>query len=99
MCRGQGHIVVYGNPAFVDRFGPGAVGMPAREALLDFPPDAFATLDAVLARGKPLARWIRMAGEDWRLTVAPRLDPTGEVYGVSFHLRARSDTPAAATER
>jgi hypothetical protein len=45
-------------------------------------------------RGKPLARWIRMGGEDWRLTVAPRSDPTGgDVYGVSFHLRARSDTP------
>ena len=93
MCRGQGHIVVYGNPAFVAAFGASAVGMPARETLLDLPPGAFALLDAVLLRGKPLARWIRMGGEDWRMTVAPRVDPTGDVYGVSFHLRARSDTP------
>ena len=96
MCRGQGHIVVYGNPAFVAAFGAGAVGMPARETLLDLPADAFALLDAVLLRGKPLARWIRMSGEDWRMTVAPRVDPTGDVYGVSFHLRARSDTPVIA---
>ena len=93
MCRGQGHIVVYGNPAFVAAFGAGAVGMPARETLVDLPAGAFALLDAVLVKGKPLARWIRMGGEDWRMTVAPRIDPTGAVYGVSFHLRARSDTP------
>jgi hypothetical protein len=93
MCRGQGHIVVYGNPAFVAAFGAAAVGMPAREGILDLPPRAFAMLDAVLMRGKPLASWIRMGGADWRLTVAPRVDPMGEVYGVSFHLRERSDTP------
>ena len=91
-CRGPGHLLVYGNPAFVAAFGAGAVGMPARESLLEFPPGAFALLDTVLERGKPLARWIRLAGEDWRMTVAPRVDPgTGEVYGVQFHLRARSD--------
>jgi hypothetical protein len=72
--------------------------LPARESLVDLPPAAFALLDAVLARGKPLARWIRFAGEDWRMTVAPRTDPTGEVYGVAFHLRARSDVPAIAAE-
>jgi hypothetical protein len=55
-------------------------------------------LDNVLARGKPLARWIRFRGQDWRMTVAPRTDPAGEVYGVAFHLRARSDVPAAAVE-
>jgi hypothetical protein len=94
MCRGPGHIVVYGNPAFIAAFGARAVGMPARESLLDLPPGAFALLDTVLARGKPLARWIRLAGEDWRMTVVPRIDPAGEVYGVSFHLRARSDAAA-----
>ncbi len=94
MCRGQGHIVVYGNPAFVAAFGAAAVGMPAREGILDLPPRAFAMLDAVLLRGKPLAGWIRMGGSEWRLTVAPRVDPAGEVYGISFHLRERSDTPA-----
>lgn len=88
----------YGNPAFVAIFGPAAVGMPARESLIELPAGAFALLDAVLAYGKPVARWIRFAGADWRMTVAPRLDPgNGEVYGVAFHLRARSDVPVIAT--
>jgi hypothetical protein len=99
MCRGTGHVVVYGNPAFVAAYGAVAVGLPARESLLDLPPRAFALLDAVLRRGKPLARWIQIGGEDWRLTVAPRSDPgTGETYGVAFHLRARSDVPVVASE-
>ena len=98
MCRGPGHIVVYGNPAFVAAFGAGAVGVPARESLLDLPAGAFVLLDAVLTRGKPLARWIRFAGEDWRMTSAPRMDPTGDVYGVAFHLAARSDVSASVAE-
>ena len=99
MCRGPGHVVVYGNPAFVAIYGAAAVGLPARESLLDLPSGAFALLDAVLTRGKSLARWIQIGGEDWRLTVAPRLDPgTGETYGVAFHLRARSDVPVVASE-
>jgi hypothetical protein len=90
---------VYGNPAFVAAYGAIAVGLPARESLLDLPPRAFALLDAVLTRGKPLARWIQIGGEDWRLTVAPRADPgTGQTYGVAFHLRARSDVPVVASE-
>jgi hypothetical protein len=99
MCRGPGHIVVYGNPAFIGAFGARAVGMPARESLLDLPPAAFTLLDAVLSRGKPLARWIRYGGEEWRMTVVPRVDPDGEVYGVSFHLRARSDGAPEATDK
>jgi hypothetical protein len=98
ICRGPGHLVIYGNPAFIAAFGARAVGMPARESLVDLPPAAFALLDLVLARGKPLARWIRFAGGDWRMTVAPRIDPGGEVNGVSFHLRARSDIPVVAAE-
>ena len=98
MCRGQGHLVVYGNPAFLAAFGAQAVGMPARESLVSLPPSAFALLDLVLARGKPLAKWIKLDGSDWRLTVAPRIDPSGEVYGVSFHLRARSDVPSVPAE-
>ena len=98
-CRGAGHLVGYGNPAFVATFGPAAVGMPARESLVELPAGAFALLDAVLACGKPLARWIRFAGADWRMTVTPRVDPgNGEVYGVVFHLRARSDVPVIATQ-
>jgi len=98
MCRGPGHLVVYGNPAFVATFGAVAVGMPAREIMLDLPSAAFSMFDAVLERGKPLAGWIRYEGEDWRLTVAPRIDPTGDVYGVSFHMRARFDVPVVDSE-
>jgi hypothetical protein len=98
MCRGQGHIVVYGNPAFIASYGAGAVGTPAREVLVDFPPGAFTLFDAALQRGKPLARWITIRGEEWRLTVAPRIDPAGDIYGVAFHLRARSDVPVIGSE-
>jgi hypothetical protein len=92
-------VVVYGNPAFIAIYGAAAVGLPARESLLDLSSGAFVLLDAVLTRGKPLARWIQIGGEDWRLTVAPRWDPgTGETYGVAFHLRARSDVPVVASE-
>ena len=94
LCRGPGHLVVYGNPAFVARFGAKSVGPPAREGLVGLPPAAFALLDRVFARGRPLARWIRLGAEEWRLTAAPRRDPeTQEVYGVAFHLRSRSDLP------
>ena len=69
--------------------------MPAREGLLTLPGAAFTALDAAFTRGRPVARWIRWSGADWRLTVAPRVDvETGDVYGVSFHLRARGDSPA-----
>ncbi len=91
-CRGPGHIVAYGNHAFGDVFGERSVGLPAREVMVGLPGEAFTLLDAVLREGRPLARWIRRGGEDWRMTCAPRIDAvTGEVYGVAFHLRARSD--------
>lgn len=93
-CTGPGHIVVYGNAAFLAEFGEACVGLPAREGMLGMPPEAFAVLDAVFASGRPLARWIRRDNEEWRLTAAPRVDPeSAETYGVAFHLRARSDTP------
>ena len=96
-CFGAGHVVVHGNPAFISVFGEAVVGLPAREILIDLPGAAFELMDAVLDGGKPLATWIPGADEDWRLTVAPRVDPeTGETYGVSFHLRARSDVPILA---
>ena len=94
MCLGLGHVVVHGNAAFRESFGEHAVGVPAREGMLDLPRDAFALFDMVLRGGRPLARWVHRTGADWRLTVAPRVDPeTAEVYGVSFHLRERSDEP------
>lgn len=94
LCAGPGHLVVYGNGAFRRAFGAQSIGMPAREVMLDLPDAAFSLLDAVLVDGRPWARWIRRGGEGWRLTATPRLDPgTDEVYGVAFHLRARSDVP------
>ncbi len=101
MCLGTGHMVVYGNQAFVAAFGPHCVGLPARETLLSLPVEAFDLLDAVLAGSRPLARWIAIDEEQWRITASPRLEiETGAAYGVSFHLRRRSDVPIVrAAER
>ena len=97
-CFGPGHVVMHGNQAFISSFGDAAVGLPAREILLDLPGAAFELMDAVLQGGQPLATWLHRPDEDWRLTVAPRGDPeTGETYGVTFHLRARSDVPIVAS--
>ncbi|HYH92547.1 MAG TPA: hypothetical protein VD763_05250 [Candidatus Saccharimonadales bacterium] len=94
MCTGPGHMVMYGNPAFVARFGERCLGMPAREVMIDLPDAAFEVFDASFAQGRPLARWVRLDDEDWRVTAKPRLDPeTGAVFGIAFHLRARSDVP------
>jgi len=94
MCSGPGHIVVYGNPAFLAEFGEVAIGLPARESMLGLQADAFGLLDAVLREGRPLARWVTRDDEEWRLTAVPRRDPgTDEIHGVAFHLRARSDVP------
>ena len=99
LAAGAGHIVVYGNPAFRAAFGERAVGLPARETMLDLPPEAFALLDAVLRTGRPLARWIRRGERDWRITATPRHEPgSDEVYGVAFQLRARDDLPIASPE-
>jgi hypothetical protein len=96
---GHGHVVVYGNPAFRAMFGGAAVGLPAREGLLGLPAAAFGLLDSVLEQRRPLARWIDRADGPWRLTAVPRRDPeTGEVYGLAFHLRARTDLPVLAPE-
>jgi hypothetical protein len=98
-ANGPGHIVVYGNPAFRTMFGNAAVGLPARETMLDLPAEAFALLDAVFSDGRPLARWVDRPDGTWRLTAVPRRDPeTGDVYGVAFHLRARSDLPIVAPD-
>jgi hypothetical protein len=99
IAHGPGHLVVYGNPAFRSAFGEVAVGLPARESMLDLPPDAFTLLDAVYAEGRPFARWVRRGGATWRLTAIPRRDAeTGEVFGVAFHLRARDDLPIRRPE-
>ena len=94
LCRGAGHVVVYGNAAFVAAFGRSSIGLPARESMIGLPPAAFILLDAVLAGGRPLARRVELDRTEWRLTAIPRLDPeTREPYGVAFHLRRRSDLP------
>ena len=64
LCVGSGHVVVYGNPAFVAQFGDRCLGMPAREVLVDLPTAAFELLDAVFERGQPFARWISRGGRD-----------------------------------
>ena len=89
---------MHGNAAFHAFFGASAIGLPAREILVDLPTAAFEVRDQVFAEERPLATWLPGRDEDWRLTVAPRRDPeTGETYGITFHLRARSDVPILAS--
>jgi hypothetical protein len=84
---GPGHLIVHGNPAFLDQFGP-VVGQPAREALTSLPAEAFELMDRVFRQGRPLARRIATREGLRRLVVAPRQDPeTGETYGVACHVR------------
>ena len=84
---GPAHIVRYANPAFEAEFGAGMVGVPAREAMTTLPSRAFGLMDRVLREARPLATRVRVAGEERRLVVVPRLDPeTGEPYGVTTHL-------------
>ena len=85
---GPGHMIVHANPPFVEVFGAGVLGQPAREALLGLPPKAFELMDLVLSTGKPGACRIDTAAGPRRLVVAPRKDPeTGETYGVTTHLK------------
>jgi len=85
---GAGHVIVHGNRAFIEAFGRGCIGQPAREALIDLPPAAFELMDLVYQGGKPLACRITTLSGERRLVVAARRDPeTGETYGVTTHLR------------
>lgn len=95
---GAGHMIVHGNRAFIEAFGKGCIGQPAREALVDLPPAAFELMDLVYQGGRPLAcRIVTPAGER-RLVVAARRDPeTGETYGVSTHLRPVTREPSRRT--
>lgn len=89
---GAGHMIMHGNAAFIEVFGRGVLGQPAREALLGLPPKAFELMDLVFATGKPGACQVTTAGGPRRLIVAPRRDPeTGEIYGVTTHLRPVTD--------
>ena len=85
---GPGHLIVHGNAAFLEAFGNGSIGQPAREAMLDLPPAAFELMDLVFRGGTPLACRIETPTGERRLVVAARSDPeTGETYGVTTHLR------------
>ena len=85
---GAGHRIVHGNPAFIEAFGPDAIGQPAREAMVSLPPKAFALMDLVFSSGKAGACQVATDLGSRRFVVAPRRDPeTGEVYGVTTHLR------------
>jgi hypothetical protein len=97
-CRGPGLIVVYGNAAFRELFGAACVGMPAREAMVGLSKDAFTAMDTVLDRSRAGARWVRLNGAQWRLTMRPMQDPgTAETYGLAFHLRPRDEEPPAGS--
>src|SRR5829696_5572734 len=72
LLYGTGHRIVHGNPAFIAEFGPMAVGLPAREALVGLPPRVFEVVDLVLTGGRPLAPWVEVAGERRRLSFKPR---------------------------
>ncbi len=89
---GAGHMIMHGNAAFIAAFGRGVVGQPAREALLGLPAKAFELMDLVYATGRPGACQVKTADGPRRLVVAPRRDPgTGQIYGVTTHLRPVAD--------
>ena len=64
MCVGPGHMVVYGNPAFVSSFGAHCLGMPAREVMIGVPSAAFTVFDVALNEGRAVAAWVRLGDED-----------------------------------
>jgi hypothetical protein len=90
-CFGRAHVVTHGNEALLERW---RVRRSARSRSAGrTSAQGVRLMDTVLDRGKALAAWIRLDDEDWRLTVAPRVDPeTQEVYGVTIYLRAGSDS-------
>ena len=57
-CFGPGHVVMHGNAAFLSSFGAAAIGLPAREILLDLPSAAFELMDRSSHEGRPLATWL-----------------------------------------
>lgn len=87
---GPAHLIMHGNAAFLATFGRGSLGMPAREVMTELPRSAFELMDRVYREGRPLARRLALPGGEHRLVVVPRTDPeSGDVYGVTTHLRAQ----------
>jgi hypothetical protein len=96
LLYGRGHLIVHGNPAFLAEFGAGVVGLPATEALPDWPSRVFHAVDRAFETGNPVAAWVTIAGARRRLTVAPRTDvETGEIYGVAIRLATEEPAPTA----
>ena len=90
MLAGLGHRIIHANAQFVAEFGTECVGLPASEALIDWPGSSFALLDRVFRDGAPLKRRIVINGIPRTLTVAPRREfGSDEVYGVMLHLVPR----------
>ena len=70
----------------------GGLIRPAREAMIGLPAKAFELMDLVYSTGKPGACRVTTSDGEKRLVVAPRRDPeTGEIYGVTTHLRPVAD--------
>jgi hypothetical protein len=87
LLYGPAQAIVYGNQPFVAAFGEAVVGLPAREALVDFPRMAFELMSLVFETGRPLASWIEIRGTRTRLIAAPRRDiETDDVYGIAIRL-------------
>ena len=85
---GPAHIIRWANPPFLDVFGAGCLGLPARESMTGLGRAGFELMDRVLREGRPLARRVATPAGERRLVVVPRRDvETGEVYGVTIHLR------------
>jgi hypothetical protein len=75
LLYGRGRLIVHANPAFITEFGAGIVGLPASEALPDWPHRVFEIIDRAFEAGRPVAAWVSIAGARRRLTIAP---PTAE---------------------
>ena len=89
---GAAHVIRWANPPFLALFGEACPGLPAREAMTGLPRAGFELMDRVLREGRPLARRVATPAGQLRLVVVPRRDiETGEVYGVTTHLRAPDD--------
>jgi hypothetical protein len=85
---GAAHIIRWANQPFTDLFGSECLGLPAREAMTGLGRAGFQLMDRVLREGRPLARRVATPAGERRLVVVPRRDiETGEVYGVTTHLR------------
>jgi hypothetical protein len=92
---GPAHVIVHGNSAFLETFGAGCVGQPARETLVSLPAEAFLLMDTVYREGKSLATRTKTSDGPKRLVIAARCDPeTGETYGVASHIRPLTPEPA-----